>query len=462
MAQYDYDLAVIGGGSGGFGSALSAARHGLRVLVVEPGHMLGGTSTIGGVNTWEPGIGGPGLHEELYRRLISRPGTIGVSVSDHHWLTHEPWGSSRINRTQPYRSSLRRSSMNRNATRRVTFEPEALAAEMAAMLLETGRADIRLGYEFVACGASGRQIEWIEIRPKGGKQPACRIRARFVFDATAQIYVCQAAGCKTYLGFEPSSMYNEPGAPAEHLDQLNGATLLYRITRAAGAVECEPMEQPAEPLEATAAIMEYPSGDLNINVLPLMQGMAFHRLGPEEGRRQCVPLVHRHWQWLRSRERFNSYRLSYIFPMVGIREGPRLIGRRVLTEIDCRSGVKAMREADRCIAISDHSLDTHGAGHQCRELTEPYGIPYDCLLPQEYDNLAATCRGASFSHLAASSCRLSRTIMQMGHAAGIAAAMAAASNQMLGEVDVAALRDTLRQENVSFDPDDDRFAPRCP
>lgn len=49
-----YDLAVIGGGSGGFGAALAAARAGLRVLLVERGPMLGGNSTLVGVNTWEP------------------------------------------------------------------------------------------------------------------------------------------------------------------------------------------------------------------------------------------------------------------------------------------------------------------------------------------------------------------------------------------------------------------------
>ena len=455
MTRYDYDLAVIGGGSGGFGAALAAARHELRVLLVERGHMLGGTSTIGGVNTWEPGIGGPGLHEEIYQRMISRPITIGVSVSNHHWQVNEPWGMSRIDRTQDYRSSLRRSGLRGDRWRRVTFEPEALAAEMAAMLMETGRVDVRLGHQFVAAGTSGRNVDWLAIRGAGAEH---RVQARFVFDATAQIHLCQAVGCQTYLGFEPAAMYNEPGAPAEHRDEINGATLLYRLTRqAAWAPDPPPGADAIEPLKLTPQICEYPCGDLNINVLPLMDGMTFHRMGEEAGRRHCMQLVQRHWQWLRAQSPAKGFRIAYIYPMVGIREGARLVGQRVLTENDCRAGIGAMRDAGRCITICDHAMDTHGAGHQCKEVARPYGIPYDCLLAREFDNLGVCCRGASFSHVAASSCRITRTIMQMGHAAGIAAAMAAARGQMLADVDVAALRDTLQNENVSFDPDDRRF-----
>ena len=50
--------------------------------------------------------------------------------------------------------------------------------------------------------------------------------------------------------------------------------------------------------------------------------------------------------------------------------------------------------------------------------------PTACLLPNEYDNLIAASRGASFSHIGASSCRLSRTMMALGEAAGVASALA--------------------------------------
>ena len=47
MAQYDYDLFVIGAGSGGVRAARLAALSGARVLVAEE-HRVGGTCVIRG------------------------------------------------------------------------------------------------------------------------------------------------------------------------------------------------------------------------------------------------------------------------------------------------------------------------------------------------------------------------------------------------------------------------------
>lgn len=56
-----YDLAVVGGGSGGFGAAVAAARLGLHVVLIERADRLGGTSVNAGVNCWEMGAGGTGI-----------------------------------------------------------------------------------------------------------------------------------------------------------------------------------------------------------------------------------------------------------------------------------------------------------------------------------------------------------------------------------------------------------------
>ena len=84
-------------------------------------------------------------------------------------------------------------------------------------------------------------------------------------------------------------------------------------------------------------------------------------------------------------------------------------------------------------------------------MTEPYGIPFRCLIPKGYRNLLVACRASSFSSLAASSCRLSRTMMQMGQAAGPAAALAKELNVDLPAVPAERLRDALRQLRVQLE-----------
>ena len=84
------------------------------------------------------------------------------------------------------------------------------------------------------------------------------------------------------------------------------------------------------------------------------------------------------------------------------------------------------------------------------EVREPYGIPYRCLLPKGVDNLLVACRGASFSSIAASSCRLSRTMMALGHAAGTACALAKEKTLRLREVPADDLRRSLREQHMEL------------
>jgi hypothetical protein len=73
------------------------------------------------------------------------------------------------------------------------------------------------------------------------------------------------------------------------------------------------------------------------------------------------------------------------------------------------------------------------------------------LIPKGYRNLLIACRAASFSSLAASSCRLSRTMMQLGQAAGTAAALAKELNIDLPDVPPDRLRAALREQHVQLE-----------
>ena len=49
-----YDVIVAGGGVAGSAAALSAARHGKKVLLLEKSTMLGGLATMGLINFFVP------------------------------------------------------------------------------------------------------------------------------------------------------------------------------------------------------------------------------------------------------------------------------------------------------------------------------------------------------------------------------------------------------------------------
>jgi hypothetical protein len=72
-----------------------------------------------------------------------------------------------------------------------------------------------------------------------------------------------------------------------------------------------------------------------------------------------------------------------------------------------------------------------------------YGIPFRCLVPRGWENLLVAGRCAGFSHIAASSCRLSRTMMALGEAAGLAAATMAAQNKSALEIPAGHLQSQL-------------------
>ena len=150
----DFDLVVVGAGSGGFGAALAASRQGCRVLLIEKSESLGGNAARGGVNNWEPGVGGTGIPFELYKRMRRTPLAAGIYSFGRHraWQGPEvvpsvPGGELVIDPSRRYVDSLRRfgapplalaEAFRRAHWHGVPYEPEGYAAEMEAMLAETG------------------------------------------------------------------------------------------------------------------------------------------------------------------------------------------------------------------------------------------------------------------------------------------------------------------------------------
>ncbi len=471
MSTPHFDLIVVGAGSGGFGAALAAARLGVEVLLVEKSDSLGGTASRGGVNSWEPGVGGTGIPFDLYKRLRQIPLAVGIYRFGRHFAwqgpdqdPQYPGGELLIDPTCRYIDSLRRfgapplpeaEAFRRKHWHGVPYEPGVYASEMEKMLLETGRCAIWKNTAFTDISATGDRLRSLAF--DNGKSAA----ADFFVDATANVLLAQKLGCQTSLGQEARARYDEPSAPRHPTDRLNGTTLIYRVSRTgkkSPAIDPLPAGIPAECWWSdkfpNAACTQYPNGDFNINALPVMSGRESHDLGHARAYAECQRRIMAHWRHLQDVfPEFQPFQITWVAPGLGVREGPRIVGRYVLTERDLTAGISTQAHDD-IIALADHARDTHGADTGrvgCGELNEPYGIPFRCLLPVGIDNLAIACRGASFSSVAASSCRLSRTMMQLGQAAGTAAALAKENGlHAFASVPAVELRVSLTTQHVEL------------
>lgn len=458
-----YDLVVVGAGSGGLGAALATARFGRRVLLVERAPELGGTAAWMGVNTWEPVAGATGLPFEIYRRLKQRPGAVGIYSVRRHVCWPQPGepvfpgGENVIDPDRCYADTLQRHGFRslaadaataRRLLHGVTFEPAAYQQVVTELLAEAD-CDVRVNTGFEA--VDQRDGRMLAVRLSGGEV----VRASAFVDATADANLCAAAGCETMLGEDPRARFGEPSAPEEPRRRVNGVSLIYRITPSARAgIAPLPPGVPAEcwwrERFPHACFNQYPCGDWNVNMLPTMEGEEFLALGPA-AYDECRRRIAAHWHHVQTIfDEFREYRVAWVARGLGVRESRRVVGEYVLREGDLVAGLAGQDHED-IIAIADHPFDTHGGRGGCGEVLAPYGIPFRCLVPRGYRNLLVACRGASFSSLAASSCRLSRTMMQLGQAAGTAVGLALQLGCDPAAVPSEELRAALAEAHVQLD-----------
>lgn len=457
-----YDLIVVGLGSGGFGAACAAARQGLDVLCIEKASMIGGNAVASGVTMWEPGVGGTGFPFEIYRRLKMTPWATAVYSFGRHfsWDGRKsfPGGEHVPDLTRSYADTLRRcrgdgkpsdEAFKREHWHGVIFEPAVYEQVLWSMLKETGRVTVLTGTSFQGVGWRDGLVSGLSI--SNGK----RVSATAYVDSTGGGALCKACGCEVMYGQESADRFGEEGAPEKPNDLTNGATLIFRIAPAATkAVEPLPEGIPAEcwwgGFPAMSAV-QYPNGGYNCNMLPTMVGKEFAGTDYAAAYQECRRRVYAFWHHVqRGWPEFQRFRIAWIAPALGVRESTRIVGEYVLTLHDLRAGLSKQEHPD-IVTIADHSIDRHGAGGIGGEMLEPYGVPYRCLIPKGFKNLLIACRGASFSSIAASSCRLSRTMIQLGQAAGTAAALAQEQDVDLPNVPPEALRIRLREQHAQLE-----------
>ena len=449
MRKLKTDICVAGGGSGGFSAACAAARSGLKVLLFESETMLGGTSTVAGVNCWEPVTGAMyGLPHELYDRMSKIANGCGIYTPKlHKYLADEehrdfPEGLNVVNRAMTYEDTLKIGYDHTKPTNQaqwngVVFEPEAWDLCARLMLKESG-CHIMTGHRAMEVKCSGEHITSVIL------DDGTEIESTIWIDNCG--YLASASGCHILLGSEPQEMFHEPDAPnAPSVSNLNGVTLIFRVTpKDSASIDTLPEHLAnCESSSVNMVAVEYPNGDLCCNMLPTLRGMDYLALGEIASRKCCEDRALAFWHNVQTEyEMLSHYTFKSFAPKLGVRETFRTVCDVMLTENDVLNGVANQDHSD-LVVMSDHHLDRHGARGPYRPV-RPYGISYRSLLPTGKDNLLVAGRIAGFSCLAATSCRLARTIMRLGEAAGYAAAMAVQDQKSLRTINIQRLQELIK------------------
>ena len=429
-------VCIIGAGAGGTGCAYRLIKNGINTVVIDKNPNFGGTMVFSGVDGWEPGVSLNGLHEELYRTMSEMENACQVvsQVPNDFIFTRgdatgwdgkycfekRPWALS-LKCAYSYEDTFKR--LPYRFSKRLQFEPRAMTRAINDIFSPyKDHLTTLFGYKYASCKSEGEKITSVTV--SNGKEQE-DILADIFIDASADIVLARDAGCAFTIGSEGKDEYNEPSAKDKN-DVINAVSYVFRISKVADSSHIDPIpleyasvldEDTIQRIKRTVSyIVEYPSGDFNVNMLPTMSGKEHIALG-EKADKIGAAMVWAYWNYLQTQKGMQGFTLVHIYN-AGVRESYRLVGKYVLKEQDLRASKPTELETQRVVAIADHAMDIHGEGAMCNELERPYEIPIECTMTNEYDNLFVCCRGSSFSHIAASSVRLTRTLLSMGEGVG--------------------------------------------
>ncbi|MFO7901952.1 MAG: FAD-dependent oxidoreductase [Planctomycetota bacterium] len=406
--RYEADVAVIGGGIAGVCAAAAAARSGAKVILVERFAVTGGVLTSGGVANFCDGSQVRAALGEVFAEIVS---------------DLDAWGAIGHGKSS-------------------VFHYETMAVILQELLLRRG-VKLLLHTRFVDARVDqGRINECIVCGPSG---PEALRAAQFV-DCSGESVLARMAGFETmsdwYDGrwrLPMSMMYF-----VRHVKQTDTGPSLPEGW-------FEPIADKAD-LPMTSVWPDGPGGNAIKIKIPMFDATDTESLTAAEiqGRRRMMEVMDFH-----QRVQKKPWRLDHCSPIIGIREGARIMGDYVLTADDLRAG----RAFDDGVARGTFYLDGHKPDDDKRtyilpkdELAvPPYHIPLRSLIARDGKNLMMAGRNLSADQLALSSARVSTSAAMMGQAAGITAAMAVSRNCDPRDLEPAEVRRVVCERGGNLD-----------
>ncbi|MFO7899728.1 MAG: FAD-dependent oxidoreductase [Planctomycetota bacterium] len=312
---------------------------------------------------------------------------------------------------------------------------ELLLRRGVKLLLHTRFVDVRL---------AGNRITECVIRGPSGPEA---LRAKQFIDCTGEAEVAHLAGFETMKG-RAADGRQLPMSILFFIRELDG------VDPQVPEGWCEPI-RPGDDLPMISPWRNGPgSKALKVKVTGYDSTDTESLTAAElAGRRRMIQVL----DYLQRVERKPWY-LDRASPIIGIREGRRIVGDCVLTESDVRAG----RAFDDGVAVGTFYIDAHDpttdarvaqiADREARRVP-PYQIPLRSLMARDGANLWMAGRCLSADAMAHASARVAPTGAMMGQAVGIAAALAARNGCGPRDVDPAEVRRIVIERGGRLDLD---------
>jgi hypothetical protein len=390
------DLVITGGGIAGCCAAITAARKGIKVILVQDRPVLGGnassevrlwilgaTSHMGNNNRWsrEGGLIDEILTENLYRNKEGNPLILDTILLEK--VIGEPGITLLLNTA--------------------VFEVQ----KSAALRIESIRA---------FCSQNSTSYT---------------LYAPLFCDASGDGIVSFLAGAGFRMGAESREEFGEQLAPDEDYGELLGHSLYFYSKRAEKPVNYVAPEFALQDIRQIPRFKVLNASDYGCRLWWIEYGGRKDTVhDTEEIKLELWKLVYGIWNYIKNSGEFEyveDLTLEWVGTIPGKRESRRFEGLYMLQQQD----VVQQRSFDDAVAFGGWALDLHPADGiyspkpGCNQYHSKgiYSIPYRCFVSRDLDNLFYAGRIISTTHVAFSSSRVMATCGHGAQAVGMAAAL---------------------------------------
>lgn len=404
---HEVDLCVVGGGLAGLCAAVAAARHGIKVAIMQDRPVFGGNSSSE-IRMWVCGAHGKDNRET---------GIIEEMILDNHY---------------------RNTSLSFSIWDSVLYE-KALLEENLEMFLNCTCLDAEM---------DGRKIKSV----KGWQmttQTFHVIKAAYFADCSGDSILAPLSGAEYTYGREAKSDYGESIPPDERDLKTMGMSCLMQFRETDHKCTFIPPKWAYRYTDDTC--FQYKRHDKEENYWWIEVGGLQNCIDDtEELRDELLKIAFGVIDHIKNHgdHGMDNWELDWVGFLPGKRESRRYIGKHVVTQND----VEAEGRFEDIVGYGGWTMDDHfpeGFYYQKGQTTifhpapSPWGIPFRALCSVNIENLMFAGRNISVTHAALSSSRVMATCAVLGQAVGTAAALMVHTGTDFNSIDIKELQRQL-------------------